>query len=89
MNGSCDTHVSTTVDPYGNASALAKRKANRPIVQRLLQRPANLAVSISINKGNCVSVPLIGQFWTVATSARNLMIALVAGGGFERPTFGL
>src|ERR1700722_3820600 len=30
-------HVSTTMDQYGNASALAKRKANRPIVQRLLQ----------------------------------------------------
>ena len=30
-------HVSTTMDEYGNASALAKRKANRPIVQRLLQ----------------------------------------------------
>ncbi|MGD1025968.1 MAG: endonuclease/exonuclease/phosphatase family protein [Candidatus Sulfotelmatobacter sp.] len=39
-------HVSTTMDQYGNASALAKRKANRPIVQRLLQRPANQKVSI-------------------------------------------
>src|SRR3984957_2806436 len=39
-------HVSTTMDQYGNASALAKRKANRPIVQRLLQRPANQQVSI-------------------------------------------
>jgi Phage integrase family len=38
-------HVSTTMDQYGNASALAKRKANRPIVQRLLQRPANQEVS--------------------------------------------
>jgi integrase len=33
-------HVSTTMDQYGNASALAKRKANRPIVQRLLRRSA-------------------------------------------------
>ena len=24
----------------------------------------------SINKGNCVAVPLIGQFWTVATNAQ-------------------
>jgi hypothetical protein len=46
----------------------------------------------SINKGNCVSVP---PYWTVLDSrcecpiARNLMIALVAGGGFEPPTFGL
>src|SRR5258706_11002532 len=24
----------------------------------------------SINKGNCISVPLIGQFWTVAASAQ-------------------
>jgi integrase len=39
-------HVSTTMDQYGNASALAKRKANRPIVQRLLQRPAKQEVSI-------------------------------------------
>ena len=63
-------HVSTTMDQYGNASALAKRKANRPIVQRLLQRPANQAGLHSINKGNCGAVPLIGQFWTVATSAQ-------------------
>jgi len=34
------------MDQYGNASALAKRKANRTIVQRLLQRPANQEVSI-------------------------------------------
>ena len=39
-------HVSTTMDHYGNASALAKRKANRPIVQRLLRRPATQQVSI-------------------------------------------
>jgi integrase len=39
-------HVSTTMDQYGNASALAKRKANRPIGQRLLQRPPNRQVSI-------------------------------------------
>ncbi len=38
--------VSTTMDQYGNASALAKRKANRPIVQRLLRRPANQEVAI-------------------------------------------
>ena len=63
-------HVSTTMDQYGNASALAKRKANRPIVQRLLRRSANQADLHSINKGNCVAVPLIGQFWTVAASAQ-------------------
>jgi integrase len=39
-------HVSTTMDQYGNASTIAKRKANRPIVQRLLRRPANQRVSI-------------------------------------------
>jgi hypothetical protein len=39
-------HVSTAMDQYGNASALAKRKANRPIVQRLLKRPTNQQVSI-------------------------------------------
>ena len=34
-------HISTTGDQYGNASTLAKRKANRPVVQRLLRRSAN------------------------------------------------
>jgi integrase len=34
-------HISTTMDQYGNASMLAKRKANRPVVQRLLRRAAN------------------------------------------------
>jgi integrase len=33
-------HISTTMDQYGNASILAKRQANRPIVQRLLERDA-------------------------------------------------
>ena len=42
----------------------------------------------SINKGNCESVPLIGRSLQVP-SCRNFMIALVAGGGFEPPTFGL
>jgi hypothetical protein len=31
---------------YGNVSTQAKRKADRPIVQRLLRRPANQHVSI-------------------------------------------
>ena len=39
-------HVSTTMDQYGNALALAKRKANRPIVQRLLRRSATQQISI-------------------------------------------
>jgi integrase len=39
-------HVSTTMDQYGNFSALAKRKANRPIVHRLLRRSANQQISI-------------------------------------------
>ena len=33
-------HISTTMDQYGNASMEAKRKANRPVVQRLLKRTA-------------------------------------------------
>ena len=35
----------------------------------LLLRSANQQALHSINKGNCVAVPLIGQFWTVAASA--------------------
>ena len=34
-------HISTTMDQYGNASMAAKRKANRPLVQRLLKRTAS------------------------------------------------
>ncbi len=33
-------HISTTMDQYGNASMEAKRRANRPLVQRLLKRSA-------------------------------------------------
>lgn len=33
-------HISTTMDQYGNASMEAKRKANRPVVQRILKRTA-------------------------------------------------
>jgi integrase len=39
-------HISTTMDHYGNASTEAKRKANRPVIQRLLRRPSNQHVSI-------------------------------------------
>jgi hypothetical protein len=35
-----------TMDQYGNASIVAKRKANRPIVQRLLTRAGNQQVSV-------------------------------------------
>jgi integrase len=34
-------HISTTMDQYRNASMEAKRKASRPVVQRLLKRTAN------------------------------------------------
>ena len=63
-------HISTTMDQYGNASAIAKRKANRPIVQRVLRREMSQQNLDSIIKGNCEPVPLIGQFWTVATNAK-------------------
>ncbi len=41
-----DAHISTTMHQYGNTSAFAKRKANRPIVQRLLRSEMNQRVSI-------------------------------------------
>ena len=55
-------HVSTTMDQYGNASALAKRKANLPIVQRLLQRPANQEVSIQKLRVTVWQFPLLDSF---------------------------
>ena len=39
-------HISTTMDHYGNASTLATRKANRPLVQRLLRRSASEQVTV-------------------------------------------
>jgi integrase len=39
-------HISTTMDQYGNASAVEKRKANRPIVERVLRRETNQQLSI-------------------------------------------
>ena len=63
-------HVSTTMDQYGNASALAKRKANRPNRATPLAKACQSTGLHSINRGNCVSVPLIGQFWTVSASAQ-------------------
>ena len=39
-------HISTTMDQYGNASEVEKRKANRPIVQRVLSREVNQQLSI-------------------------------------------
>jgi integrase len=60
-------HVSTTMDQYGNASALAKRKANRATPVEKVCQSADLH---SIDKGICEAVPLIGQFWTVAASAQ-------------------
>jgi integrase len=63
-------HVSTTMDQYGNASALAKRKgqsANRATTVEKVCQPTSLH---SINKGNCEAVPLIGQFWTVAATTQ-------------------
>jgi len=69
------------MDQYGDASASARGKANRPIVQRLLRRPANQQVSINKIRRTVSQFPL----WTVLDSrykcpiARNLMTALVAG----------
>ena len=39
-------HISTTMDQYGNASAVEKRKANRPIVERVLGRELKHQLSI-------------------------------------------
>lgn len=49
-------HISTTMDQYGNASTVAKRKANRPILHRLLRRNESAGLD-SITKGNYEAVP--------------------------------
>ena len=62
-------HISTTMDQYGNASANRETKgqsADRAAAPEKSSEPADLD---SINEGNYGSVPLIGQFWTVAATA--------------------
>src|ERR1700733_5378467 len=60
--------------------------------KRLGNKGTGAAGLHSITKGNCYGS---SPYWTVLDScckcpiARNPMIALVAGGGFEPPTFGL
>jgi hypothetical protein len=57
-------HVSTTMDQYGNASALAKRKAIGQSCNAF-REDLPFSRSPSINKGNCEAVPLIGQLLQV------------------------
>jgi integrase len=54
--------ISTTMDQYGNASALAKRKTNRPIVQRVLRREMNQQVSIQQLRGTVGKFPSLDSF---------------------------
>jgi hypothetical protein len=50
------------MDHYGNASMEAKRKANRPVIQRLLKRRAAQPVSIQQKKETVRQVPLLDGF---------------------------
>ena len=54
-------HISTTMDQYGNASAVEKRKANRPIVERVLGRKC-ISNSRFNNKRELWTVPLLDTF---------------------------
>ena len=58
-------HVSTTMDQYGNASAFGQAQSQSPNTCNASCKDLRIKRFLhSINKGNCVAVPLIGQFWT-------------------------
>jgi hypothetical protein len=85
-------NISTTMNVYGGAFMEAKRKANTSVVQR-----GSRSESVQIAKGRLedglrfVRFRLMDYFGLESKILilRNSMIALVAGGGFEPPTFGL
>jgi hypothetical protein len=61
-------HISTTMDKYGNASANRRNEKSLDPAAAPEERNESAGLN-SIMKGNCCPVPLIGQFWTVATNA--------------------
>jgi hypothetical protein len=71
------------MDHYGNASMEAKRKAYRPVIQRLLKRRAAQPVSIQQKKEPVRQVPLLDGLYgdTTLTIGCNYMSPLVTGGG--------
>ncbi len=86
--------IQTTMNVYGQALSSTKRQANSKVVQMVLKP----TVSVQTNeKGADVRLPnqLRFSYWGFLgvsrfnPNSRKLMIPLVAGGGFEPPTFGL
>lgn len=72
-------HISTTMDQYGNASALAKREANRLIVQRLLQRPATQQISIQLQL-SCIDWEGANETGGTGTLKNNQATIVFTGG---------
>jgi hypothetical protein len=75
-------HVATTMNVYGNAMMETKRETNSKVVQMVL-RPV-----LKSKMKRAAEAPLFAPFVELHTAC-NPMKKLVAGGGFEPPTFGL
>ena len=83
--------VATTMNVYGNAMMESKREANSKVVQMVLKQELKGSKKTGHLKRKyeeANQLPLFAP--AVKTSeARHSMKSLVAGGGFEPPTFGL
>jgi hypothetical protein len=90
-------NISTTMNIYGGAFMESKRKANTFVVRRVLSQTQPQANATGIAKGHHSRWPLFLSLCLLdyfglelkIPIPRNLMIALVAGVGFEPTTFGL
>jgi integrase len=85
-------NISTTMNIYGGAFMKAKRKANTSVVQRpAASRSHQIKKTVSWTALILTFRSLQDHFGPQSKIQipRNSMIALVAGGGFEPPTFGL
>ena len=78
--------VQTTMNVYGTAMLDSKRRANSKVVQMVLGAVAEKEKGLP--SGNPVICSLLFPRLNRGI-VRNSMIPLVAGGGFEPPTFGL
>jgi len=82
--------IATTMNVYGNSMMESKREANSKVVQMALKRESKERKAGSHSEQKLArrdQLPLSAPA-SETSDARNPMKNLVAGGGFEPPTFG-
>jgi integrase len=83
--------IATTMNVYGNSMMESKREANSKVVQMALKQESNGGNGNGHSEQKLArrdQLPLSAPA-SETSNARNPMKSLVAGGGFEPPTFGL